>query len=110
MFLSLLAATAFVPGAVHASEYPTPKYELRLDDYYINTVDYRFPSGLRILFQEDHTQPIVSVTNWIDHERPMRSTSRSHGTAQDSRTASNLFGVSSDKKHMAIETALAFGH
>jgi len=67
MFLSLLAAAAFVPGAAHAADYPTPKYELRLDDYYINTVDYRFPSGLRILFQEDHSQPIVSITNWIDH-------------------------------------------
>ena len=67
MFLSLLVAAAFVPGAAHAADYPTPKYELRLDDYYINTVDYRFPSGLRILFQEDHSQPIVSVTNWIDH-------------------------------------------
>ena len=44
---------------------PKPKYELKLDDYYIDTVDYRFPSGLRILFQE-YTQPIVSVTNWID--------------------------------------------
>jgi zinc protease len=66
MLLSLLAAV-MSPGAVHAADYPTPKYELRLDDYYINTVDYRFPSGLRILFQEDHTQPIVSVTNWIDH-------------------------------------------
>jgi zinc protease len=67
MLTSLLAALMLTPGAVHAADYPTPKYELRLADYYINTVDYRFPSGLRILFQEDHTQPIVSITNWIDH-------------------------------------------
>ncbi len=66
MLLALLAAAALVPGVADAADYPKPKYELKLDDYYIDTVDYRFPSGLRILFQEDHTQPIVSVTNWID--------------------------------------------
>jgi len=66
MLLALLAAAALVPGVADAADYPKPKYELKLDDYYINTADYRFPSGIRILFQEDHTQPIVSVTNWID--------------------------------------------
>jgi zinc protease len=66
MLLSLLAAAALAPGVALAADYPKPKYELKLDDYYINTQDYRFPSGIRILFQEDHTQPIVSVTNWID--------------------------------------------
>ena len=66
MLLALLAAAALVPGVADAADYPTPKYELKLDDYYIDTADYRFPSGIRILFQEDHTQPIVSVTNWID--------------------------------------------
>jgi zinc protease len=66
MLFALLAAAAFVPGVADAADYPKPKYELKLDDYYIDTVDYRFPSGLRILFQEDHTQPIISVTNWID--------------------------------------------
>jgi len=25
-------------------------------------VDYNFPSGLRVVFQEDHTQPVVSIT------------------------------------------------
>lgn len=67
MLVSLLAATALLQGPVYAADYPTPSYDLRLDDYSINTADYRFPSGLRILFQEDHTQPIVSVTNWVDH-------------------------------------------
>lgn len=66
MLLALLAAAALVPGVADAADYPKPKYELKLDDYYIETADYRFPSGIRVLFQEDHTQPIVSVTNWID--------------------------------------------
>lgn len=65
--------TAFLPLALLAlaptvAAAPVPKavYNLKLDEYNINTVDYSFPSGLRILFQEDHTQPIISVTNWFD--------------------------------------------
>lgn len=65
--------TAFLPLAllglaptVGAAPVPKAAYSLKLDDYNINTVDYSFPSGLRVLFQEDHTQPIVSVTNWFD--------------------------------------------
>ncbi len=49
-----------------AATVPKATYQLQLDEYNINNVDYSFPSGLRILFQEDHTQPIVSVTNWFD--------------------------------------------
>lgn len=28
--------------------------------------DYKFPSGLRVVFQEDHTQPVVSITSVND--------------------------------------------
>ncbi len=28
--------------------------------------DYNFPSGLRVVFQEDHTQPVVSITSVTD--------------------------------------------
>ena len=42
-----------------AATVPKATYQLQLDEYNINNVDYSFPSGLRILFQEDHTQPIV---------------------------------------------------
>jgi zinc protease len=66
MFLPLLAALALVPGTASAADWPKAEYKLKLDDYSISTVDFRFPSGLRILLQEDHTQPIVSVTNWFD--------------------------------------------
>lgn len=66
MLLPLLVAAALAPGAAHAADIPNVEYQLQLDRYDIQTVDYRFPSGLRILFQADHTQPIVSITNWID--------------------------------------------
>ncbi len=61
-----LCLLALAPTAAQAANVPKAVYQLKLDEYNINTVDYTFPSGLRILFQEDHTQPIVSVTNWFD--------------------------------------------
>jgi zinc protease len=66
MFLSLLTAAGLTMGVANAADYPKAKYDLKLDQYAISTQDYQFPSGLRILFQEDHTQPIVSITNWFD--------------------------------------------
>ncbi len=66
MFLSLLTAVGLSVGAAHAAKIPEASYDLKLDNYSITTTDYRFPSGLRILFQEDHTQPIVAITNWFD--------------------------------------------
>ncbi|MEY3212689.1 MAG: hypothetical protein RIT28_3170, partial [Pseudomonadota bacterium] len=49
-----------------AEDYPRPSLDLALDQYDIGISDYTFPSGLRILFQEDHSQPIVSITMVID--------------------------------------------
>lgn len=66
MMLPLLTALSLLPGVADAASPPKTEYSLRLANYSIQTEDYRFPSGLRILFQEDHTQPIVSVTNWFD--------------------------------------------
>jgi len=43
-----------------------PKLELQLDEHSIQTRDYCFASGLRVSFQEDHSQPVVSVTSVID--------------------------------------------
>ena len=43
-----------------------PKLELQLDDYSLQTRDFCFASGLRVSFQEDHSQPMVSVTSVID--------------------------------------------
>ena len=65
MIISLLAST-MLSGVAQAADYPDAAYSLALDEYNVHTLDYRFPSGLRILFQEDNTQPIVSITNWFD--------------------------------------------
>ncbi len=66
MLLPLLAALALAPSPAMAADFPKADFKLKLDEYSINTEDYRFPSGLRILLQEDHTQPIITVTNWFD--------------------------------------------
>jgi zinc protease len=68
-FLSVLALGALglsVLPTAQAENLPRPNMNLTLDDYQIDLRDFVFPSGLRILFQEDHTQPIVSITAVID--------------------------------------------
>ncbi len=66
MLSSLVLALALAAPPAQAGNIPHADFDLKLGQYSIATEDYRFPSGLRILFQEDHTQPIVSITNWID--------------------------------------------
>lgn len=39
-----------------------PSYKLNLKPYQLDMTDFNFPSGLRILFQEDRTEPTVLVT------------------------------------------------
>lgn len=39
-----------------------PSYKLNLKPYTLEAVDFPLPSGLRILFQEDHSEPTVYVT------------------------------------------------
>lgn len=45
---------------------PEANYQLQLDPYDLQLSDYRFPSGLRILFQSERTQPVVAITSVID--------------------------------------------
>ena len=59
-------AMLLVPSIALADSPPRPEMNLALDDYSIELKDFNFPSGLRIIFQEDHTQPIVSITSVID--------------------------------------------
>lgn len=66
MLLPLLTALALAPSPAKAADFPKAEFKLKLDEYSIDTMDFRFPSGLRVLFQVDHTQPIVTVTNWFD--------------------------------------------
>lgn len=48
---------------------PRPDLNLRINqiDYNIKTQDLRFPSGLRILFQRDPSQPVIAITAVTDH-------------------------------------------
>lgn len=62
---ALLLGGTLLPTA-EAADYPRAKYELKLDPYDIGIVDYNFPSGMRVIFQADHNQPVVAVTVAID--------------------------------------------
>lgn len=56
-----------IPLVALGDSYPRADMKLKLKPYGVDTLDYNFPSGLRILFQEDHSQPIAAVTSFIDH-------------------------------------------
>lgn len=60
--LSLLA----LPVVAGADAPPRAKMELKLKDYNVEMRDFVFPSGLRVVFQEDHSQPLVSITSVTD--------------------------------------------
>ena len=66
MILALGSLGLSVLPSAQAESLPRPNMNLELDDYQIDLRDFNFPSGLRILFQEDHTQPIISITAVID--------------------------------------------
>ncbi len=68
--IALSAGATF--GALHAHEaqadaYPKPRMEVSLKPVSVNMRDFSFPSGFRVIFQEDHTQPVVSLVMKIDH-------------------------------------------
>lgn len=62
MKIGLIAAAGLVIAACAG-----PSYKLVLKPYELQSKDFQFGSGLRILFQEDHTAPVVFVTNLVDH-------------------------------------------
>ena len=64
--LLALAGIALVPFFAQADSVPRPRFQLQLKPYEVKSTVFNFPSGLRVVFQEDHTQPIVSATMVID--------------------------------------------
>ena len=62
-FLFLVSLCA---GSASAASIPKASYKLNLEEYSIHMVDYRFPSGLRILMQSERSQPIVAITSVIN--------------------------------------------
>lgn len=63
--LLALSIAGWTPAA-SAAKATKADYQIKLTDYNIPIREYSFPSGLRIVFEEDHTRPLVSVTNVID--------------------------------------------
>lgn len=68
----VLAAALSVGGVALATEAiadAPPKAGMRLATNTVDLVmrDYSFPSGIRMIFQEDHSQPVVALTMTIDH-------------------------------------------
>ncbi len=59
--LALLAVLG-IPLLATADNYPKRKLEFKPAEYSLTLRDYNFPSGLRVVFQEDHSQPLVSIT------------------------------------------------
>lgn len=55
-----------LPLAALADNVPKAPMTLSLKGKDPALEDYNFPSGLRVVFQEDHTQPVVSITSVTD--------------------------------------------
>jgi zinc protease len=61
----LLFLVSLCAGSASAA-IPKASYKLNLEEFSLHLTDYRFPSGLRILFQSERSQPIVAITSVID--------------------------------------------
>jgi zinc protease len=44
-----------------------PSLQINIVPYDLNTMMFTFPSGLRVMFQEDDTLPVVAITTVYDH-------------------------------------------
>jgi zinc protease len=64
--LPLLLTIGVIPFLAQADAVPRAKMVPQYKEYNVTARDFNFPSGLRIVFEEDHSQPIVSVTSVID--------------------------------------------
>ena len=62
----LYAQTPDASITVTGQKIPKAEYKLNLEAYDLQLSDYRFPSGLRVLFQSERTQPVIAITAVID--------------------------------------------
>ena len=46
---------------------PKPSLKINLPDVNIDTTMFTFPSGLRVMFQHDASQPVAAITSVTDH-------------------------------------------
>ena len=63
----LLLAAIGIPALAIADSIPRPKLQLSVKPYAIEYRDFAFPSGFRVLFQRDDSQPVVSLSMVVDN-------------------------------------------
>lgn len=56
-----------VPLVAQADTTARPTLRMKVKDFQLDMRDYAFPSGLRVVFQVDHSQPVVAVTSTVDY-------------------------------------------
>ena len=80
-----------LPGqADAASDIPDVSYDLALPPFDIQLRDYQFPSGLRIIFQEEHSQPVVAITNVTTNTPPIAEPSQPRRKRLNPSRATNI--------------------
>ena len=62
-----LAASLLLPLIALADSPAKAPMRLQTKEFSVKSRDFTFPSGFRVIFQEDHSQPIVSLTMTVDH-------------------------------------------
>jgi len=67
MLVSSAVLSAFLLAGPAEAKAPKASFELSLDEYAIDLVAYPFPSGLHVVFQEEHSQPVIAVTTVFDN-------------------------------------------
>lgn len=66
-FAVLLALFASPTALAGGDNPPQPEMRPKLDDFALETTVLRFPTGLTILLQEDHSHPIVTIYKYVGH-------------------------------------------
>jgi len=61
----ILGLLALLSLTLPAHGISAPKLQLVVEDHDVQYQDYCLPSGLRVVFQVDHSQPVVSVTTVV---------------------------------------------
>ena len=64
--MSFVALSLLLNGSPAQAMPKAPEFVLDLPPYYLDSRDYTFPSGLRVLLQRDDSSPVVVVSTIVD--------------------------------------------
>jgi zinc protease len=67
MFASIAVIATILSATPAQAKATDASFDLALDEYAIDLVAYPFPSGLYVIFQEEHSQPVIAVTTVFDN-------------------------------------------